>query len=83
MPRPKRKTTPDKDHKLFAALLVDYRERNNYSQRDAALRLSVSKRTLQNWEQARAMPQGVGFNAMLQLISAPSKTSAPKKRTKR
>ena len=70
MPRPKRKRTPDKDHKMFATLLVDYRVRHNFSQRDAALKLGVSKRTLQNWEQARAMPQGVGFNAMLKLIGA-------------
>ncbi len=80
MPRPKRKTIPDKDHKIFAQLLVDYRERNNYSQRDAALALGCSKRTLQNWEQARAMPQGFGFNAMLNLITAPEKVKRSRKR---
>ena len=55
-------------HKQFAATLVKYRKRKNYSQRDAALALGCSKRTLQNWEQKRAMPQGFGLNAILSVI---------------
>ena len=55
-------------HKQFAATLVEYRVRNNFSQRDAALELGCSKRTLQNWEQERAMPQGFGLNAILKII---------------
>ena len=55
-------------HKKFAATLVEYRTRNTFSQRDAALELGCSKRTLQNWEQERAMPQGFGLNAILKII---------------
>ena len=55
-------------HKKFAATLIEYRRRNNFSQRDAGLTLGCSKRTLQNWEQARAMPQGFGLNAILKII---------------
>lgn len=66
-------------HRDFAKLLQDWRKRNKYSQRDAALALGCSKRTLQNWEQERAMPQGFGLNAILMIISAPTK--APKKRS--
>ena len=60
-------------HKKFAATLVVYRTRNNFSQRDAALALGCSKRTLQNWEQERAMPQGFGLNAILAIIREPTK----------
>ena len=64
-------------HKKFAATLIEYRRRNNFSQRDAGLTLGCSKRTLQNWEQERAMPQGFGLNAILKIIREP--TRAPKK----
>lgn len=56
------------DHATFAQLLRDWRERYGYSQRDAALELKVSKRSLENWEQERAMPQGFGLQAMLEII---------------
>ena len=71
-------------HRNFAKLLQDWRNRHNYSQRDAALALGCSKRTLQNWEQERAMPQGFGLNAILKIISAPSRKAAkkPGKRSK-
>ena len=35
-----------------------WRERNNLSQSEAALKLQISKRTLQEWEQDRATPRG-------------------------
>lgn len=56
------------DHATFAQLLRKWRERNGYSQRDAAEQLKVSKRSLENWEQERAMPQGFGLHAMLEII---------------
>ena len=56
------------DHSTFAQLLRKWRERNGYSQRDAAVVLKVSKRSLENWEQERAMPQGFGLQAMLEII---------------
>ena len=56
------------DHTTFAKLLRKWREKNRYSQRDAAEILKVSKRSLENWEQERAMPQGFGLQAMLEII---------------
>ena len=56
------------DHAAFANLLRTWREKNHYSQRDAAEVLKVSKRSLENWEQERAMPQGFGLQAMLEII---------------
>ena len=60
----------DIDHSTVARLLREWRDRNGYSQRDAAEVLRVSKRSLQNWEQERAMPQGFGLQAMLKVINA-------------
>ena len=56
------------DHATFAQMLRKWRERNGYSQRDAAEVLKVPKPSLQNWEQERAMPQGFGLQAMLEII---------------
>ena len=60
-------------HRDFAKTLVTWRERNNYTQHTAAEMLGVSKRSLENWEQERAMPQGFGLKAMLRFIAG-SKT---------
>lgn len=61
------------DHATFAKLLRQWRERNGYSQRDAAEVLKVPKPSLQNWEQERAMPQGFGLLAMLEIIQVKKK----------
>ena len=55
-------------HREFAKTLVAWRDQNNYTQRTAAEMLGVSKRSLENWEQERAMPQGFGLKAMLVII---------------
>ena len=55
-------------HREFAKTLVAWRDQNNYTQRTAAEMLGVSKRSLENWEQERAMPQGFGLKAILPLI---------------
>ena len=57
-------------HKQFAKTLVAWREQNDYTQQEAADRLGVSRRSLENWEQERAMPQGFGLAAMLKVIGA-------------
>jgi DNA-binding transcriptional regulator YiaG len=62
------------DHATFAKLLRKWREKNQYSQRDAAEVLKVSKRSLENWEQERAMPQGFGLQAMLKVILSNEKS---------
>jgi len=53
----------------FARMLQDWRERESYSQRDASQALGISKRTLENWEQARATPRGYAIQMLLKLIS--------------
>lgn len=63
-------------HKQFAKTLVAWREQNDYTQQEAADRLGVSRRSLENWEQERAMPQGFGLAAMLKIVGgakAPAK----------
>src|SRR4029077_15057509 len=62
--------TPDHvRHQRFAAgafprRLRAWRERNNLSQSEAALKLQISKRTLQEWEQDRAVPRGLARTAI-------------------
>ena len=58
-------------HKKFKKTLVAWRKDNGYTQQEAADRLGVSRRSLENWEQERAMPQGFGLKAMLKLIEDP------------
>ena len=72
-------------HRDFAKTLVAWRDMNNYTQRTAADMLGVSKRSLENWEQERAMPQGYGLKAMLKLIQGKKSEpqSKPQRRKKR
>jgi transcriptional regulator with XRE-family HTH domain len=56
------------NHKQFAKALQHWRESNDYTQQEAADKLGVSRRSLENWEQERAMPQGFGLAAMLNVI---------------
>lgn len=66
-------------HRDFANALVAWRERNDYTQKQAAKMLGVSKRSLENWEQERAMPQGFGLKAMLDFIEAPKAAVKPQR----
>jgi len=43
-------------------------QRNNLSQSEAALKLQISKRTLQEWEQGRAAPRGFARTAIEKAI---------------
>lgn len=71
-------------HRDFAKTLVAWREQNDYTQQEAADRLGVSRRSLENWEQERAMPQGFGFSAMLKIIGGarPPAKAKPQRRKK-
>ena len=69
MPAPKKKVTA----RQLARLLREWRERNEYSQRGASDFLGISKRTLENWEQERAMPQGFALQALLEIITRKGK----------
>ena len=55
--------------KKFAKILKDYRDRRRFTQEEAAAKLGVSVRTLQNWEIARNMPRGFGLAALLKVIA--------------
>jgi DNA-binding transcriptional regulator YiaG len=70
-------------HKEFAKTLVAWRERNDYTQQDAADKLGVSRRSLENWEQERAMPQGFGLQAMLKTIKDDKAPQEPKPRSRK
>jgi transcriptional regulator with XRE-family HTH domain len=58
------------NHKQFAKTLAAWRKENGYTQQEAADKLGVSRRSLENWEQERAMPQGFGLAAMLNVIGS-------------
>lgn len=48
--------------------LYQWREHLNYSQSEAALRLNISTRTLQEWEQGRATPAHLALSAIERII---------------
>src|SRR5204863_577570 len=52
----------------LSARLRAWRERNDFSQSEAALRLQISKRTLQEWEQKRAEPRCLALAAIEKAI---------------
>jgi DNA-binding transcriptional regulator YiaG len=52
----------------IAAALVAWRKRNKLSQSKAAMRLKISPRTLQEWEQGRATPRHLALEALREKI---------------
>jgi DNA-binding transcriptional regulator YiaG len=56
--------------KSLAKRLYQWRKKKNFSQAQAALKLRVSKRTLQEWEQGRAQPRHLALAAMNRLIKS-------------
>ena len=52
----------------FKQAIQHWRAAKGYTQQEAADRLGISVRTLQNWEIARNMPKGYGINALLKTI---------------
>ena len=53
----------------FARAHQEWLEKKTFSQRDAAVFLGISKRTLENWEQERATPRGYAVVALMKLIA--------------
>jgi DNA-binding transcriptional regulator YiaG len=51
--------------------LRNWRERNKLSQSAAALKLKLSKRTLQGWEHERHEPRGLALVALRDKIGRP------------
>jgi putative transcriptional regulator len=45
-----------------------WRHKHNLSQSEAALKLQISKRTLQEWEQGRAEPEGLARIAIQKIV---------------
>jgi DNA-binding transcriptional regulator YiaG len=52
----------------LAERLYQWRVESNFSQSEAALRLKVSTRTLQEWEQGRATPAHLALGTIEQII---------------
>ena len=52
----------------FADELRSWRHKHNLSQSEAALKLQISKRTLQEWEQRRAVPEGFARIAIENIV---------------
>ena len=48
----------------FGERLYEWRKKNDFSQSEAALKLQVSTRMLQEWEQGRARPRHLALNAV-------------------
>lgn len=55
--------------KSLGERLCDWREAKDLSQSEAAMKLKISKRTLQEWEQGRAEPRHLAMEAIIDLIS--------------
>ena len=45
-----------------------WRHKHNLSQSEAALKLQISKRTLQEWEQGRVEPESLARIAILKIV---------------
>lgn len=52
----------------FADELRAWRRKHNLSQSEAGLKLQISKRTLQEWEQGRAQPEGLARIAIRKIV---------------
>jgi len=61
----KRRSTASKH---WSEQLYQWRKRNDFSQSEAALKLQISTRTLQEWEQGRACPRHLALSAINKLI---------------
>ena len=56
--------------KSLAERLYYWRRRNDFSQSEAAGRLRISTRTLQEWEQGRAEPRHLALEAINRLMKS-------------
>lgn len=58
-------TTPE----ALSRRLQIWRMENDMTQREAAAVLNISRRTYENWEQKKAMPNGLGIVALDRIIN--------------
>ena len=66
--RPSAKSRGRSNSRSLGERLYKWRERLNYSQSEAAQRLNISTRTLQEWEQGRATPAHLALTAIERTI---------------
>ena len=70
----KRRLHREKGWQIRSAELSDrlkyWRKRNKLSQNAAALQLGMSPRTLQEWEQGRAIPHDIAVKALPMLMAS-------------
>jgi Predicted transcriptional regulator len=80
----RKRSKPDRDRRRvrdsLGERLYGWRDRCNLSQSEAALKLKVSKRTLQEWEQGRATPAHLGLAALEEVIGRSIKPPASRER---
>ena len=67
-PRTRRKARHSSALVPFSERLYQWRKKNDFSQSEAALKLQVPTRTLQEWEQGRAQPRHLALDAVGALI---------------
>jgi len=72
-----------RDPESLSERIYQWREARNLSQGEAALKLRLSKRTLQEWEQGRAAPTHLGLIALEATIGRPINRMAGRRRRKR
>ena len=66
--RKRRTKRPVSDADRWNDRLYKWREKNNFSQTEAAMKLQISPRTLQEWEQGRARPRHLALVALNKII---------------
>ena len=80
----RKRTKPNHDRRRvgdsLGERLYGWRERCNLSQSEAALKLKVSKRTLQEWEQGRASPAHLALAALEGVIGRLTNAPAGRRR---
>jgi len=71
-----------RDPESLSERIYQWREAHNLSQSEAAMKLKLSKRTLQEWEQGRAAPTHLGLIALEATIGRPINRMAGRRRRK-
>lgn len=62
------KRVPQRAKQEFADTLKEWRSNKRLTQVEAAQRLEVPLKTLQNWEIARTMPVGYAYTAIMRIL---------------
>jgi DNA-binding transcriptional regulator YiaG len=71
-----------RDTESLTERIYQWREAHNLSQSEAAIKLKLSTRTLQEWEQGRAAPTHFGLIALETILGRAIKRMATRRRRK-